>query len=56
MSIQELKDGEPCSPGCANHVTHPCECCERIQAQGNSMTQQEIVKLIENTKDREITE
>jgi hypothetical protein len=28
---QSLKDGEPCSPGCINHVTHPCEKCGRIQ-------------------------
>jgi hypothetical protein len=29
----ELKDGVPCEhPGCANHVTHPCEGCGRIGA------------------------
>jgi hypothetical protein len=32
---KDLKDGEPCQhPGCANHVTHPCECCGRTQARG----------------------
>lgn len=29
-----LPDGVPCShPGCASHVTHPCEGCGRIGAQ-----------------------
>jgi hypothetical protein len=28
-----LKDGEPCShPGCAHHLTHPCERCGRVAA------------------------
>lgn len=31
----ELADGEPCShPGCANHVTKPCEVCHRKAAMG----------------------
>lgn len=30
---RELRDGEPCShPGCAHHITHPCEGCGRIGA------------------------
>lgn len=30
------KDGEPCKyPGCAHHVTHPCEACGRIMARGD---------------------
>jgi len=33
-----MKDGQPCShPGCASHVTHPCECCGR--AQGRTVAQ-----------------
>jgi len=31
----EVKPGQPCShPGCANHITHPCEGCGRIAAMG----------------------
>ena len=30
--FQELKPGQPCGPGCANHVTHPCERCGRYRA------------------------
>jgi len=27
--------GIPCThPGCINHITHPCEKCGRIKAQG----------------------
>lgn len=30
------KDGEPCShPGCASHISHPCEVCSRIGAKGD---------------------
>ena len=30
-----FREGEPCHhPGCANHVTHPCEGCGRIAARG----------------------
>lgn len=25
-----IKDDQPCSPGCLQHVTHPCEKCGRI--------------------------
>jgi len=33
MCMQPFKDGVPCShPGCASHVTHPCEGCGRIGA------------------------
>lgn len=33
--LKNLADGEPCQHhGCANHVTHPCECCGRINARG----------------------
>jgi hypothetical protein len=32
-----FEDGEPCPhPGCKNHITHPCEVCGRIAAQGKS--------------------
>lgn len=32
---QSRDNGEPCRhPGCANHLTHPCEGCGRIGAQG----------------------
>lgn len=30
--IRKLEPGQPCGPGCANHVTHPCERCGRYQA------------------------
>lgn len=30
------EDGEECSMGCKNHISHPCERCGRIGAQGNS--------------------
>lgn len=31
MSGNTLKDGIPCDhPGCASHITHPCEGCGRI--------------------------
>lgn len=26
----EWEEGEPCSPGCLSHVTHPCENCGRV--------------------------
>lgn len=29
---RNLQPGQPCGPGCANHVTHPCERCGRYQA------------------------
>ena len=33
----EAKQGQPCShPGCANHVSHPCEECGRIAIMGDS--------------------
>lgn len=31
----QYKDREPCSVGCLNHVTHPCEKCGRLQGKGN---------------------
>ena len=35
-----MKDGEPCShPGCAHHITHPCEGCGRIAARGRTTAQ-----------------
>lgn len=30
--MRRLEPGQPCGPGCANHVTHPCERCGRYQA------------------------
>jgi len=31
--LKELEPGEPCGhPGCANHISHPCEGCGRIAA------------------------
>lgn len=30
--IRKLEPGQPCGPGCAHHVTHPCERCGRYQA------------------------
>lgn len=32
----KLEDGIPCSPGCLNHRTHPCEECGRIGARKES--------------------
>jgi len=29
-----VRDGEPCSRGCQQHVSHPCEKCGRTQARG----------------------
>ena len=30
------RHGEPCEhPGCAAHISHPCEVCNRIAMQGN---------------------
>lgn len=29
---RNLQPGQPCEPGCAHHVTHPCERCGRYQA------------------------
>jgi hypothetical protein len=38
MNEIRLKDGEPCShPGCASHVSHPCEVCGRRGAQGEAI-------------------
>jgi len=34
MQPDYVKDGEPCSSGCAQHVTHACEKCGRTQARG----------------------
>lgn len=31
----DLRDGQPCSPGCLSHVSHPCECCGRIAGRGD---------------------
>jgi len=31
-----VADGQPCNhPGCASHVTHPCEGCNRKGARGS---------------------
>lgn len=30
--MRNLEPGQPCSAGCAHHVTHPCEKCGRYQA------------------------
>lgn len=31
----EFKAGEPCwHPGCASHISHPCEKCGRFGARG----------------------
>lgn len=33
----ELQDGEPCHhPGCASHISHPCEICRRKGARGHT--------------------
>jgi len=33
-----MKDGEPCShPGCAHHVSHPCEGSWRVAARSKNM-------------------
>jgi len=33
-----LSDGEPCQHvGCAHHISHPCEGCGRIGAQGTAV-------------------
>ncbi len=33
--VTVFEDGQPCKhPGCGRHVTHACEKCGRIQAQG----------------------
>ena len=34
--MKYFKDGEPCSPGCKHHVTHPCEKCGRTMARGET--------------------
>lgn len=33
---RHYKHGEPCELNCERHVTHPCERCGRIMAQGEA--------------------
>jgi hypothetical protein len=39
---QHLHDGEPCSPGCAAHISHPCEHCGRVGARGEYVSPMKI--------------
>ncbi len=42
--IVTYHDGEPCDhPGCKNHVSHPCENCGRIMAQGEVKIRHEAI-------------
>lgn len=34
ITIQKFGDGQPCSPNCERHISHPCEKCGRIEARG----------------------
>jgi len=43
--LRLYRDGEPCTHrGCQNHVSHPCECCNRISANGEAWIKEKIVK------------
>jgi hypothetical protein len=35
VKMPELEDGQPCSPGCLSHITHPCEKCGRVAGSKN---------------------
>lgn len=50
--IRSLRPGQPCSPGCEGHFTHPCERCGRIRMgldikEGDDDHLQEMDKTIE---------
>jgi len=47
----DYKDGEECSRGCANHTTHLCEKCGRINANIQSTTDYLIDKFAEYLAD-----
>ncbi len=50
--MNEYRDGEPCSHiGCERHMTHPCEYCGRINAQGEVRKFDWMVEAIEKAKE-----
>lgn len=44
------RDGEPCPHrGCKKHITHPCEGCGRIAAQGEAKIKTLLELIIEES-------
>lgn len=39
MGHKKIEEGQACSPGCLNHVSHPCEKCKRVAGRGAAYLQ-----------------